>query len=132
MLRERGKLLLPRTARASFRWPPARGSCVALETSSRRDRQDGRGFLAPRLHESEDEHDEREEALRAQIAVVDRVPVASIGHSHEGVIRVAGRARDPNQRRDRPFGPLISFWCRSDPSLRHLCLWYGDVRREVR
>src|SRR5438034_1725842 len=100
MPRERGRLI-PATARASFRWSTARGASFA--TSSRRDRQDGRGFLASGLHEGEEEHDEREEALRAHIPIVYRVPVAPIGHGHEGVIRVAGRARDPNQRWDRPL-----------------------------
>src|SRR5690349_17241229 len=62
--------------------------------SRRRNRQDGSGVPAARLDEGEEQQDEREQVLRAGIAVFDPEPLVVIGHRDEGILRRRRRTED--------------------------------------
>src|SRR5262249_27443140 len=92
--------------------------CTAV--SLRRDRHHGSPFLATGLHEREEEHQEREQALRGHVLVVDGEPVVAIAHGGERVIRTRCRAADPNQGPDRSSGTCLVLLRWPDPALQHV------------
>src|SRR5262249_2176600 len=95
------------------------------------DRHDRGPFLATGLHQREEEHQEREQALGGHVMVVDGEPVATIAHGRKRVIRMRYRAADLDQGPERPFRtcPVLLRW--PDPTLLHVRLRHSDEGRQI-
>src|SRR4030095_6840424 len=91
-----------------------------------RDRHDWGPFLATSLHQREEEHEEREQALGGYVMVVNGEPVAAVAYGHERVNRTLYGAADLDQRPDRPFGTSLVLVRRPDPALPHGRLGHTD------